>query len=175
MDAMRTLIFACFSLALVAGCGRPFDVKTAPGFVELDNQEASSYDYRATSPEGVVFSVKHVDYPEEKGDIAFWTRAVTLQMRDVTGYALLDTKDATALGGTKGKALTFGHDEDGKPYIYLVTIYMRGDRLFIVEAGGTRAQMERFGPSIDWMEKSVRVDCSIFLSPVLASRTCNRW
>ena len=43
-------------------------------------------------------------------------------MRDVSGYALLDTKDATALDGTKGKALTFGHDEDGKPYLYLLTL-----------------------------------------------------
>lgn len=174
MNAMKCLILACISLALVTGCGRPFDVKTAPGFVELDNQ-APAYDYRATSPEGVVFSVRHVDYPEEKGDLAFWTRAVTLQMRDVSGYALLDTKGATARDGTKGTELKFGHDEDGKPYVYLVTIYMRGDRLFIVEAGGTRAQMDRFAPSVAWMEKSVRVDCSIFLSPVLASRTCNRW
>jgi hypothetical protein len=34
-------------------CGRPFDVKTPPGLVELDDQ-APDYDYRASAPEGVV-------------------------------------------------------------------------------------------------------------------------
>ena len=36
-----------------AGCGRPFDVKTAPGLVELEHQEPD-YQFRAISPEGVV-------------------------------------------------------------------------------------------------------------------------
>ena len=48
----RTILSACFAiLALGAtACGKPFDVKTAPGFVPLEGQ--SAYEYRATTPEG---------------------------------------------------------------------------------------------------------------------------
>ena len=162
-------------LFLATACGRPFKVQTAPGFVELEKQQDYEYHYRATSPEGVVFAVKTIDVDESKGDLDFWTKAVTLQLRDVQGYSLLDTKDVTSLDGTKGKTLRFGHDEDGKPFEYWLTLYLAQSRLFLVEAGGAQAHFERFKPSVEWMEKSVAVKCSGFLSPVLSSRTCNRW
>ena len=46
----------------MVACGRPFDVKTAPGFVELENQEPQ-YDFRAMAPEGVVVG---------EGAVAVW-------------------------------------------------------------------------------------------------------
>jgi hypothetical protein len=169
-----TLALSAAAVVTAAGCGRPFDVKTAPGFVELENQ-SPSYDYRATTPEGVVLSIRAVDNAQKKGDLAFWTRAVTLQMRDVSGYAMLDTKDVASKDGTKGKQLTFGHDEDGKPFTYWVTLFLAQDRLFLVEAGGAKEQLARYQPSIEWMENEVAVRCKTFVSPVLASSTCNRW
>ena len=159
-------------LALVAGCGRPFDVKTAPGFVPLENQVA--YEYRATSPEGVVVAVRVVD-DERRGDLAFWTQAVTLQLRDVSGYALLDAVDVRSLDGTPGKLLKFGHDEGDKPFAYWVTVFPAQGRLFLVEAGGAKEPFERARPNVEWMLASVRVRCDTIVSPVLASRTCNRW
>ena len=68
-----------------------------------------------------------------------------------------------------------GHDENGKPFLYDVRLFIAQDRLFVVETGGARPEVERYRPSTDWMEKTVRVKCSTFVSPVLASRTCNRW
>jgi hypothetical protein len=169
---MKPRLTAALLLLLASACGRPFDVKTAPGFVELNNQ--APYAYRATTPEGLVFAVRVVD-DEERGDLAFWTRTLTLQMRDVSGYALLDTKDVTAHDGTKGKRLVFGHDEDNKPFAYEVSIFMAQSRLFVVEAGGPKGEMDRWRPQIDWMEGNVAVRCRAFGAPVLASRTCNRW
>ncbi len=159
-------------LAAVAGCGRPFDVKTAPGFVPLENQ--ATYDYRATTPEGVVVAVRVVD-DEKRGDLAFWTQAVTLQLRDVSGYALLDSEDVRSRDGTAGKLLKFGHDEGDKPFAYWVSIFPAQGRLFLVEAGGAKDSFERARPSVEWMLASVRVRCDTIVSPVLASRTCNRW
>jgi len=168
---MKRILF----LLLLIGCGRPFKVQTAPGFVELEKQQDYDYQYRATTPEGVVFGVKTVDVSDDKSDLDFWTKAVTLQLRDVQGYALLDSTDVTSLDGTKGKTLRFGHDEDGKPFDYWLTLYVAQNRLFLVEAGGAKAPFERFRPSVEWMEKSVKVKCSWPGSPVLFSRTCNRW
>lgn len=164
-------------LATMSGCGRPFDVKTANGFVELKDQ-APDYDYRATTPDGVVMSVRAIDNDGpggERGDIGFWERAVTLEMRDVQGYALLDTKDVTSADGTKGRQLKFGHDEDGKPYAYWVTVYLAQNRIYILEAGGKKELVERATPNLQWMAENVHVKCGSFVAPVLASHTCNRW
>ncbi|MEO8875462.1 MAG: serine/threonine protein kinase [Polyangiaceae bacterium] len=164
-------------LAIATGCGRPFDVKTANGFVELENQ-APDYDYRATTPDGVIMSIRAVDNDgpaSQRGDIGFWERAVTLEMRDVQGYALLDAKDVTSGDGSKGRELHFGHDEDGKPYAYWVTLYLAQSRIYLVEAGGKKDLVDRAAPNLTWMAKNIHVQCNGLLSPVLESRTCNRW
>lgn len=160
------------ALALV-GCGRPFDVKTAPGFVELDNQEPQ-YSYRAVAPEGVVVGVRVVDIGNH-GDLPFWERAVTLRMRQINGYALLGSTDVQSKDGTKGRELLFGHDESGKPFVYRVRMFVAQDRLFVAEAGGSKENMDRYKQSVDWQLASLEVQCNTFVSPVLASRTCNRW
>lgn len=167
------VLWALGALSLFGtACGRPFDVKTAPGFVELENQ--GDYAYRATTPEGVIVGVRVID-DEKRGDLGFWTRALVLQMHDVSGYALIGTSDVTALDGTPGKLLKFGHDEDNKPYSYWLALYMAQGRLFLVETGGTEEQAGRFRPQLDWMTKSVKVRCNSFVAPLFASRTCNRW
>jgi hypothetical protein len=171
-------VFAIVSMLTIgAGCGRPFDVKTANGFVELENQ-SPEYDYRATTPDGVVLSVRAVDNigsAGQRGDIGFWERAITLEMRDVQGYALLNTGDVTSGDGSKGRQLKFGHDEDGKPYAYWVTLYLAQSRIYIVEAGGKKDLVERAAPNLVWMAQNIHVKCNGILSPVLESRTCNRW
>jgi hypothetical protein len=172
MNRLTALIFGLVTAAGVAGCGRPFDVKAAPGFVELANQ--NDFQWRATTPEGVVIGVRVVE-DEKRGDLAFWTQAVTLQVRDVSGYALLESVDVVSGDGTKGRLLEFGHDEDQKPYAYWIAIFPAQDRLFLVEAGGQRDLFERSRASIVGTMKTVRVRCSSWLTPVLASRTCNRW
>ena len=167
------LAFALVLAALsTAACGKPFDVKTAPGFVELKNQV--EFDWRATTPEGVVVGIRVVE-DEKRGDLGFWTQAITLQLRDVSGYALLESADTASADGTKGRLLKFGHDEDDKPYVYWVSLFLAQDRLFIVEAGGQKEIFERAKPSIEWTMKNIAVRCNGFLSPVLSSHTCNRW
>lgn len=145
------------SAMLATACGRPFDIRTAPGFIELQDQDPD-YGYRATTPEGVVVGVKAVPLEGEGSqDIAFWQRALTLQLRDVSGYALTGERDVRSLDGVPGKELRFGHDESGKPFSYWLTFFVSGKRLILVEAGGPSAQFERYQASVEWMEKSVKV------------------
>jgi hypothetical protein len=157
-----------------AGCGRPFKVKTAPGFIELGQQTEQGFLYRATTPEGTVMGVRVIE-DEDRGDLAFWVRTVTLQMRDIKGYALMSSTDVKSQDGTPGKRLLFGHDEDHKPYLYNLLVFRVPGRVFLVEAGGRREDVEKVSASLEWMLASVEVRCSTVLSPVLASRTCNRW
>ena len=161
---IRSLLLSLPLLATLAtGCGRPFDVKTAPGLVELDDQER--YSFRAIAPEGVVVGVKVVDIGD-KGDLAFWTRATTLRIRQLDGYAMLGEGQVKSRDGTPGRELRFGHDEAGKPYLYTLRVYVKpkaglfasGSRLFLVESGGPKGEVDRYQKALDWMESSLALD-----------------
>jgi hypothetical protein len=139
-----------------AACGRPFDVKTAPGLVELENQEPT-YQYRAIAPEGVVMAVRVIDV-NGRGDLEFWTRATALRMHQLDGYALLGRADVKSRDGASGRELRFGHDENGKPYLYTLRIFVANKRLFLVETGGPKTEMERYKGALDWMQASLKLD-----------------
>ena len=140
----------------LGGCGRPFDVKTAPGLVELDNQEPE-YAYRAITPEGVAIAVRVID-TSGRGDLEFWTRATSLRMHELEGYALLGTSDVKSRDGTPGHELRFGHDEKRKPYLYMLRVYVAKKRLFLVETGGPQAEVERYKGALDWMQATLKLD-----------------
>lgn len=155
---MKRLVLATTLLLSLAACGRPFQVKTAPGFAELQHQ-APAYDYRAASPEGAVFAVRAIEVPADNGaDLDFYVRAVTLQMHEVQGYALTETADVVSLDGTKGKVLRFGHDENQKPYVYWQALYLKPGRLYLAEAGATKTQFEASRANLEWMLKSLKFD-----------------
>ena len=142
---------------LCVACGRGFDVKTAPGFVQVEDGKKGAYDYRAIAPDGVAVAVRSVKI-DEKTDIGFWERAVLLRTRELDGYALLHADDVSSADGTKGRELVFGHDEQGKPFVYRMRLFARGTKLTVVEAGGAKESMDRWQANVDWMLASVRVD-----------------
>jgi hypothetical protein len=150
------LAVACAALVAaiaLAGCGRPFAIQTPPGMIELEHQ--TNYAYRAMTPDGVVLAVRVVD--DGKAGLAFWTQAVSLRMKEVTGYAALAATDVTSGEGTPGKELRFGHDEQSKPYVYVVRLFVQGKRLYIVEAGGRKEEMDRDRAMVDAAMGSIQL------------------
>jgi hypothetical protein len=172
MNFAKLATLACIGTALACS-GPPFRAQTASGFIALEHQEDEGYGYRATTPEGVVYSVRAQD--ETRGDTDFWVRTLTLRVRDEMGYALLETADVVSADGSKGKTLKFGHDEGGKPYVYWITVFQAQGRLFLAEAGASKDLFEKAKPRIEWMTKALKVKCDVAVAPILASRTCNRW
>jgi hypothetical protein len=154
MSRVGLLLSAALALA-AAGCGNHFQASAAPGFVVVD-ESASTYDWRAVAPDGVVVAVRVVKL-DDGADLPFWAHAVGLRMRDEEGYALVSTADVRARDGTAGKELVFGHDESGKSFVYRVRLYLVDRRLTVVEAGGTSEQMARYAASVDWMLSAVRL------------------
>jgi hypothetical protein len=136
-----------------AACGRPFDVKTAPGFVEV-KEESSAYDFRAVAPDGVAVAVRSVKI-DDKTNLAFWESAVMLRTRELDGYAKLSASDVKSSDGTPGREIVFGHDEQGKPYLYRVRIFVNGTKLVMAEAGGSVENMDRWKSGVDWMLSTV--------------------
>lgn len=163
MNRTATALLLALAATASVACGRPFDVKTAPGLVELDDQDPA-YDYRAIAPEGVVVAVKAVDVGD-KGDLGFWTRATTLRVRQLDGYAMLGEGDVKTANGVPGHELRFGHDEGGKPYLYTLRVFVRqkgwpshGSRVFLVETGGPKDEVDRYQRALDWMQSTLALD-----------------
>ncbi|MFO0679643.1 MAG: serine/threonine protein kinase [Polyangiaceae bacterium] len=173
----RRVVPSLLALLVASGtvaCGRPFQVVTPSGFLELEDQEPD-YAYRATTPDGVTVGVKVIALPEEHRDLAFWTKAVSKRVREGMGYAFLEEVDVKSKDGTPGKELRFAHDEGEKPFFYAVTLYIAQERLFTVESGGPKEAMLAAHAQVESIERSIQVRCGSAVAPVLASRTCNRW
>lgn len=152
--SIRRVTFAITLLlgSLAFAACRPFVPATPPGFVELEDRYGSN-EYRATTADGVVLGIRAFDN-DPKGERAFWVRALENRMRDVGGYALLEKREVKNRGGLSGTELRFGHDEGDEPYLYRMTVFITDDRVFVLEAGGPRAQMERLAEQIDWSVKN---------------------
>src|SRR5262249_32945183 len=138
-------VLAALALLFGAGC-LPFRYATPPGFVELNDQH--DYDYRAVSAEGVVLSARAIKH-DPKGDLDFWSRAVEKEVRLLGGYAAVDRRDVATAAGLKGRQLRFGHDQGQVPYLYQVTLFVTGRWLFLLEAGGSKAEVDKLGPQLD--------------------------
>lgn len=137
------------ALGLCSGCGgHPFIPATPQGFVDLGDRYPDG-EYRATTADGVVIGVRAFDN-DPKGELSFWSRALERRMRSVGGYALIDKKDVQNRGGLTGVELRFGHDEGKDPYLYDIALFVTDKKIFLIEAGGTKAEMARQEAQIEW-------------------------
>jgi hypothetical protein len=129
--------------------------------VELD--EHSTYDQRATTPDGLVLAGREIENDPE-GDLDFWSRAVENQMRLRGGYALIGKRKVKTTSGHEGDELRFGHDEGNKPHLYTVALFVtrgtlwKDGTIYLIEAGGPRELVEKNKASIDWAIANARVD-----------------
>ena len=141
-------IFAFVACALFgAGCS-PL-LATPPRFLELE-EERGAFDYRATSADGVVIGARKLDYDSDRGGgLDFWSDAVKQRLSQMGGYALLEEKAVKTTEGVAGKQLRFGRDENRVPYQYWITLFVAGDDLFVVEAGGPVDKIKTHEAGID--------------------------
>jgi hypothetical protein len=142
------LITLASLLPLLGGCGRPFIPATPPGFADLGSRYPDD-EYRSTTAEGVVLGIRAWDN-DPNADLPFWSRVVERRIREMGGYALLDKRKVTSRGGLEGVAMRFGHDEGRSPYLYTVVLYVNRRRIFLLEAGGEKAEMTRQDAQIEW-------------------------
>lgn len=137
------------SFAFGVGCGQGFGITTPKGFANLSEvEDQNPYDYRATSAEGVVLAVRRMAREPRDAEPSFWMEAVENELRLRGGYALLDKREVSAKNGTRGLRLRFGHDEDGKPYVYEVTLYVGKEHLVLVESGGRKDAYDKHEPAL---------------------------
>jgi hypothetical protein len=142
----RLIRLAMLAALAPAACAS-FRATTPGGFVELPDQ-APSFDYRATTHDGVVLAVRALDN-DPRGDEAFWSQAIEGRLRQQGGYALLESRAVTSASGLTGRQLRFGHDEGSRPHLYYLTLFVTRRRIFLLEAGGARDPFQREAARID--------------------------
>lgn len=148
----RSLVLLSLLAAIAAlGCGRSFVPATPPGFVDLGENYPDG-EYRATTADGAVIGIRVFDN-DPKGELSFWSRALENRMRETGGYALLEKKAVTSRGGLAGTELNFGHDEGRTPHLYRIALFVTDKKIFVIEAGGAKPEMERQASQIDWAIK----------------------
>ena len=148
----RSLVLLSLLAAIAAlGCGRSFVPATPPGFVDLGENYPDG-EYRATTADGAVIGIRVFDN-DPKGELSFWSRALENRMRETGGYALLEKKAVTSRGGLAGTELDFGHDEGRTPHLYRIALFITDKKIFVIEAGGAKPEMERQAAQIDWAIK----------------------
>jgi len=151
---MKHTICALLLIGLGA-CGPKFHHPTPNGFVKLEDQY--NYDYRAVTADGLVLAARAIRH-KPKGEIGFWKKAVVNQMRQRGGYALLGEKDVKTRSGLDGVQLRFGHDESRTPHLYYVTLFVTEDTIFLLEAGGSKKQVEESTAQIDEAVAGFRIN-----------------
>ena len=156
--SIRAMVIAIV-LGACAGCaGRHFELETPDDFVELDEraQGRRGYALRATSADGIVIGVREIENDRE-GSRDFWVQAIRNRLRRAGGYALLEESEVRAASGETGHQMRFGRDEGAHPYAYWVTVFVRDDRITLVEAGGRREPFEAQADAIQRTIAGVRL------------------
>ena len=138
MDTTTRILGLLLLVSVGVGCAPSYLIPLPDRFATLREDrvgERNGYRFRATTPDGVVVAVKHLDR-EADGALEFWSEAVSSQLREGHGYALLGDEDIAVASGETGHLMRFGRDLEGHTYRFTVVVFVFEDHLVLVEAGG---------------------------------------
>lgn len=142
---MKRFIAILLLAAAPSACAS-FHMNTQPGFAELEGND--DYGYRATSADGVVVAVRS-ERNRPEGNLEFWARAVDERLRS-NGYVPDgDPRPVRSADGVDGMQYRYARDASGRTLRYWTTVFVKGSRLFIVEAGGDREVFDRAVPAVE--------------------------
>ncbi len=148
-----TLAFLLASVSVLAGCDpQPGKLEIPDSFVALSASQSWPYETRAVSADGVVVALRQEANPKS-GTLAFWTQAITDKMTRDKGYTLAGSEAFTSRTGRTGRKLHLTRTIRGMEFIYLMAIYVEGQTVRIVEAGG---RAEHVQPQMQELEETLR-------------------
>ena len=152
MKTLRRLVL-CTAFALLPQACASFHIQTPGGFAELSDD--ARYDYRATNADGVVLAVRAVANEPEAG-LDFWSRVVDERLRrqgyvgDGPSETLHDAR------GIPGTVFRYHATHEGRAHRYVVAVFVRGNKVFVVEAGGDREVFDPASPAVERALRSFR-------------------
>ncbi len=152
------ILLVCLGLWLGA-CGPSSTVTTPDNFVSLpeDDLDWRPYHYKAVSPDGAVILVREHDNEELSGSLAYWTEALTREIKAEKGYTLRESTELK-VGGLTGNHLRWDALYGGENYRYDIALFVTKDLIITVETAGSAEQYERYSKEFDSAVKSLRLD-----------------
>jgi hypothetical protein len=112
---------------------------------------SGAYDYRAATPRGVVIAARS-ETNKPRANIDFWSRAVDARLwRD--GYAKTSEGPVATDRGLPGLEMRYTREEEGRAYDYVVALFVKERRVYLVEAAGDE---EDFAPARADVEQAIR-------------------
>jgi hypothetical protein len=126
---MTTKLFAAAALLCSALACSSFKATPPKGFAVYEDGD----NYRAVSPDGVVFRVRNVDN-EPEATLAFWSEALAKRMTDA-GYIKLG-EQAVSARGVDGKLIELAAPLGNRDYSFAIAVFVDGDDVVLVETAG---------------------------------------
>ncbi|RDV36779.1 hypothetical protein DV096_16975 [Bradymonadaceae bacterium TMQ3] len=151
----RALLGSLLAISLSTMACADFQITTPDQMVEVSKTKDTAADYVAMTHHGVVMRAQTFEVGESRSadappaSLEFWEQAVMERMRTRGGYALLSTSEVQAASGEEGLRFEFGRDQNGAPYRYTVALFITGERIHLIEAGGRQDRYEEASAAID--------------------------
>jgi hypothetical protein len=148
------LIFAV--LALACGCKV---IDTPKGYLRIENPRR--YLFKAVSPDGCAFTVTERDN-EGVSKLENWQKAVKSQLTRAKGYEFVSEDKLKTVKGSHGWEMVFAVNYHGLDYLYYLAVARWDDnfwgvhKLYVMEAAGEKAYMEKDLPAIKKAARSLR-------------------
>jgi len=127
-------------------------VNQPAGFAET----AEKTEYRAISPEGMLYRVRSVENYTVK-DLDFWSRALKNQLVK-EGYHLTDEGEEFTAADHRGVLYEWGVRYGNEDFIYLTAIIVFDKRITIAEAGGEHTIYAKYRQPILESLKSITLN-----------------
>ncbi|MCE5325878.1 MAG: hypothetical protein LLG01_05635, partial [Planctomycetaceae bacterium] len=152
MSRIRALALLAMA-GICTGCLGGANIEVPGEFVPVE--KTPPYDVKAVSADGVVLAKRTEENPKN-GTLEFWSSAVGNQIASREGYKQTRNEAITSEAGIPGRLITYDAIRSGAPFKYLVGVFVRGDRVVVVEAGGRADSVNKLMPQIRTAMTSVR-------------------
>lgn len=145
----RTILTALLAatMTLMTGCASTAKLDTPAGFATLDTDDA--FAYRALSAKGVVVATR-TEKNDLKANVEFWSESIDLKLSKA-GYHKTTEQNVKARG-LEGRQLRYTVERNGREHRYWVTVFLKGNRVVLVEAAG---DAQHFGPLEPTLERTI--------------------
>lgn len=127
------LLAALAAVWTLAGCA--FQASAPDGFAQFPRSRVSSSPLRASSPDGVLFTVR-TEKNDPPADLGFWREALKTRMGHAGYRVVADT--VCPMHGSQGALLQLAAPVGNQDYFYWIafTLSPSGKRILVAEAAG---------------------------------------
>jgi len=131
---MRAVLLMALAVVwALAGCA--FQASAPDGFAQFPRSRVSSSPLRASSPDGVLFTVR-TEKNDPPADLGFWREALKTRMGHAGYRVVADT--VCPMHGSQGALLKLAAPMGNQDYFYWIafTLSPSGKRIVVAEAAG---------------------------------------